>query len=171
MRALIAIALVALLGAAGLGYAWHLLGDLPHARPATPVQAREAAAHLDDGATRELERVEARAAAAEVVAEPATPPAPAGFEDGGAAPLVRDYAAVYAERSTAERRAAAERLAGEIAAAQAALGPAEREELAGRRGNQPTTPGVAHLLALVEERAWLLPSLPRASASVSAEQP
>jgi len=127
VRALIAIALVALLGAAGLGYAWHLLGELPQARPATPVRASEAPA-VEDGGARELERVEAREAAAEVAAEPA--PAPAGLEDGGGAPLARDYAAIYAERSTDERRAAAERLAKTIAAAQAALGPAEREDLA-----------------------------------------
>lgn len=172
MRGLIAIALIAALGAAGLAYAWHVLGELPQAQPAMPQPARDAAPEddLQDDA-RELEPVHPREAAAVLAVEPVAPPRPNGLEDGGATPLARDYAAIYAERTPVERRAAAARLATEIAAAQEALDAAEREELAGRRGNLPTTPGVAHLLALVEERAWLLASLPRESASVSAERP
>lgn len=159
MRTLLVIALICALGAAGLGYAWHVLGEVREARPAAP-GASDGARTRDEDATNALERVEARGApvAVEVDASPA-PLAPDGFEDGGAAPLVRDYAAIYAERTTAERRVAAERLRGEIEAARAALGPAEFDELAGRRGNQATTPGVARLLALIEERTWLLASL------------
>jgi hypothetical protein len=173
MRGLIAIALIAALGAAGLAYAWHVLGELPQAQPAMPQPAGDAAQGDDaHGGAQELDPVHAREAAAVRAAEPVAPPRPTGLEDGGATPLARDYAAIYAERTPVERRAAAARLATRIAAAQEALGAAEREELAGRRGsNQPTTPGVAHLLALVEERAWLLASLPRETAQVPAEDP
>ena len=157
MRPLIVIGLIALLGAGALGYAWHLLGRLPErtpAAPSAPPAAREVAA---DGA--ELARVEAREALPEPVDEGPGARAPAGLEEGGAVPLVRDYAAIYAERNVDERRAAVVRLSAEIAAARERLGKAELDELAGRSGNAPTTPGVRRLLELLEERAWVQASL------------
>jgi hypothetical protein len=158
VRALIAIALIAALGAAGLGYAWHVLGKLPPPAPAVSATAPEPP---DAGPrpTRELERVELRDEPAATPEDPARSRAPDGLEEGGGLPIVRDYAAIYADRTPDERRAAAERLLREIEAARAALGPAERAELAGRRGNAVTTPGVARLLALLEERAWLVAQL------------
>lgn len=158
MRAPIAIGVIAALGAVALGYAWHVLGELPEPRPVAPAAPPAAPVESAD-ATRELERVDARSASVAVAAQVETPPAPVGFEQGGAAPLVRDYAAIYAERTRAERAAAVERLAGEIAAVRAALTPAELDELAGRRRTPVPSPGVARLIALLEERAWLVAGL------------
>lgn len=140
MRALIAIALIAALGAAGLGYAWHVLGRLPPPTPAAPAGAAPAQA-ADAPPSVEMRRVE-------LVDEPATTPeaaartrAPDGLEEGGGLPIVRDYAAIYADRTSAER-----------------------DELAGRSRPPQTSSGVARLIALMEERAWLQAQLaaPRA---------
>ena len=157
MRPLIVIGLIALLGAGALGYAWHVLGELPErsaAAPGAPVPAGDGAPDATD-----LARVEAREALPEPVDDPPSARAPAGFEEGGAGPLVRDYAVIYADRSVDERRAALVRLSAEIAAARERLGKAELDELAGRSGNAPTTPGVRWLLELLEERAWVQASL------------
>lgn len=156
MRALIAIAVLALLGAGALGYAWHLLGKVPPRAAAAPSAVEPALA--DEVEATELVRVPVEDVRAEEQAN-ATTRAPLGLEEGGAAPLRRDYAAIYSERTIEERRAALVRLGQRIELSRQRLGQEGLDELAGRRGNAPTSPGVQALLNLIEERAWLQSSL------------
>lgn len=158
MRTLIAVALIAVLGAAALGLAWRVLGKVQSTQAVSPQPAASAPAH-EAAPGPGPQRVEWRDEPVAASAEVEQVRAPVGLEEGGGAPLVRDWAAIYADRTREERLAAAERLRGEIEAARAALDDAARQELAGKRGNALTTPPVARLLDLIEERAWLMAQL------------
>ena len=171
MKALLWILGLGLLGCGALWLAWRLVpteareGARPEQRPEA-VPARDAArpgALVEQGATTR--------AAREPLAEPDAPPPaelppPDGLEEGGAARAARplpDFAPKYEGQTRALLRVARYELEETIRAARAELDAAQVEDLGLRLVNRPRprppSEEVAALLALIDERDWLVQRL------------
>lgn len=167
MRGLLWILGLALLGAAGLVYAWRLVpreirsGALPAAgSPATAPAATDPARQRVEpvtGASRGEPSIPLV-----VVPDPPPPPNPDGLEEGGLSQAARplpDFSAKYRAALRSDKYLASKDLELAIEAARKALSDAERADLAARLANESReaapSAGVAGLLAQMDELEWL----------------
>ncbi len=159
---------------AALFLAWRLVpaesrqGAVPRAAPAAPAPRTQPAdlraveAHEPEASTTAPApdgRVRAQAAP-EVVREAD------GIEEGGLARAARplpDFSAKYGGQPRTSKALALRGLEEAIRAGQQGLSAAERSELEARLANtalpQPPIPKLAELMALIDEREWLVQAL------------
>jgi hypothetical protein len=167
VRTPIVILVIAGLGCAALWLAWSLV-PAPRQVAAQPPAA--VAASSDGHSLVEVESVrEPRAVEVEMqtVRSPTEEiPLARGIEEGGLATASRprvEFAVKYMGLRRPALAAAAERLSKEIRAARTELDSKELEDLEARVANLSRpgdpTPRVAHLVDLIDERAWVVERL------------
>jgi hypothetical protein len=167
MRGLFWILGLAVIGAAALFYAWRLVppqiraGAQPtQTQPAsTPAPAEPSRALVEPVASAPRSEAELPA---EVAPELPPPPQPDGLEEGGLTQAARplpDFSAKYATALRSDKYLASKDLELAVEAARKALSKDERADLDARLANEPRaappTPGVAALLAQIDELEWL----------------
>jgi hypothetical protein len=169
VRGLLWITAIALAGLGLLFLAWRLLPPEARATAQPSIEAQAEPQPLDRpplATPSPSPEAPARSAPAQPP-EPEAPPVveapPAdGLEEGGLAQAARplpDFSAKYAGTLRSDLLLAARSLEEKIQAERATLPPADLAELDARLANQPRegelTPGLAYLLALHDELAWL----------------